>query len=251
MKNIIKKWYYELGFPTEWDNDFEELLAKIGDRLVPCLLEEYDLNPLDRQVNLLMFLYFLDEAKRRYDEMGIPYEIFKDSFSDIIRWTKTNYQINGCLGICEADWVMLPYKMEIFKLGRLQFAMKPGILDIHIPAGEPLTPEKVDASIAMAREFFPKYYPDFKFEKFSCHSWLLDETLDQLLPEGSNITAFRKRFDIKEGHEDTYAALRYTFKWNIKFEELADFPARPGYPEKLKNYVLGGGKLYDVLGEFY
>ncbi|MEI6423622.1 MAG: acyltransferase domain-containing protein [Lentisphaerota bacterium] len=66
------------------------------------------------------------------------------------------------------------------------------MINIHIPAGEPLTRESCIASLNQAVEFFAEHLPDFKWKGFYCHAWLLDPVLQELLPEDSKIIQFQK-----------------------------------------------------------
>ncbi len=72
------------------------------------------------------------------------------------------------------------------------------VLAVHIPAQGyfhgPLSPQACDDSFQQAYLFFPKYFPDFCFQAFTCVSWLLDSQLAQYLPDSSNIVSFQKRF---------------------------------------------------------
>jgi len=50
----------------------------------------------------------------------------------------------------------------------------------------------------LAKTFYRKYFPEYDFKGFICHSWLLSPGLSQVLPETSNIIKFGKRFTIIE-----------------------------------------------------
>ncbi len=69
------------------------------------------------------------------------------------------------------------------------------VLHLHIPAGAPLRKEDCEASLQQAWEFFPKYFPEFKYKAVCCTSWLLDPTLSGYLSE-SNIAAFQRLFHL-------------------------------------------------------
>ena len=65
------------------------------------------------------------------------------------------------------------------------------VLNIHIPAGEPMTPEACSESFEQARLFFSKYFPDYNFKAFVCFSWLLDSQFEHILKPTSNILKFQ------------------------------------------------------------
>lgn len=68
------------------------------------------------------------------------------------------------------------------------------IVEIHMPAGPPMTHEVCGDSMRQAAAFFPKYFPDKPFKAFSCGSWLLDPQFEELLPRSSNVVLFQKEF---------------------------------------------------------
>ncbi|MBP5639899.1 MAG: hypothetical protein J6X55_10500 [Victivallales bacterium] len=67
---------------------------------------------------------------------------------------------------------------------------------VHIPAIEPLSYEECKAGLEQAREFFPKYFPEFDFKGFMSTSWLFDPTLQNFLPPTSNIVRFQSLFHL-------------------------------------------------------
>lgn len=65
------------------------------------------------------------------------------------------------------------------------------VLNIHIPAGEPMTPEACCESFEQARRFFSQYFPHYDFKAFVCFSWLLDSQFEHILKPTSNILKFQ------------------------------------------------------------
>ncbi len=76
-----------------------------------------------------------------------------------------------------------------------ELVLKPGdrVLGVHIPEGEPMTRERVDHSLAMASDFFKKHLNQTGFRALVCESWLLDDSISQIQPQG-NISYFQQRF---------------------------------------------------------
>ena len=70
------------------------------------------------------------------------------------------------------------------------------MVHVHIPAIAPLTYAECKAGLEQAREFFPKYFPEFDFQGFITTSWLFDPTLQELLPPTSNIVRFQSLFHL-------------------------------------------------------
>ncbi len=107
------------------------------------------------------------------------------------RFTATDAGVTGCpispagRGLrCE---VTLP-------LDTWQLALKPGdgVLDMHIPAGGGMTPERVQASMAQALEFFPRHFPDRPFVGFGCASWILNPQLAEFYSPDSNMVLWQR-----------------------------------------------------------
>lgn len=247
MKSIIQKWYALLPFPDSWRPDFEALLSRYT--LTSCTAEAYR-EKEDPQRDLLMYLYFCEAAEETYCRMGISREILLDTLADIVIYADIYWQLHGVPGLSEPEWLKRHLTVKLFKLGRLQFYMADGELEVHIPAGAPLLPEACQASIARSKDFFKRYFPDFVFHKYTCHSWLLDETIQQFLPPDSNITRFMQLFAIRR-RDVSDVALRYIFRWDTTRDNLAAFPAYNRFSQQIRDYVLSGGTLYEVLGEIW
>lgn len=258
-KEIIKKWYEKIGFPEKYDSEFYDALGKY-DIASDAKLEKYDLNCKDGKKNFLYFLYFCEETQRRYKERGIPDDVLMDTVYDITRWLDTWSDLEGGLYLGELWWLSNHLSAKLFKLGRLQFCfadsyefpkrgIKKGdtVIDCHIPAEGPLDIDECKKSFDFARRFFAEFYPDYKWNIFTCHSWLLDESLSDILGDNSNIIKFQRLFTIEEQFESN-AILSYTFRWGIKREDMADAVATSGFAKKIKELALGGAKFHGGTG---
>ncbi|MDQ2783026.1 MAG: acyltransferase, partial [Actinomycetota bacterium] len=70
-------------------------------------------------------------------------------------------------------------------------------LSLHIPqTGTPLSPGPVDESLAAARRFFRRRFPDASLTHVVCDSWLLDPQLAGYLAADSNLVSFQRRFTL-------------------------------------------------------
>lgn len=249
-RSTVIKWYKRLGFPEKYDGRFEALLRRAD-------LEIKNAFSDDAAENLLSALYQCEALEQKYREWGIDQGILYSTLSDIKHWTKTWYDLSGELGLRETGWLSNHLSGRLFRLGRLQFC--PGqamedipahgiqkgdpVIEIHIPAGEPMGIDACKASIAEARRFFEKHFPEYRYRCFTCHSWLLDRTLEALLDGTSNILAFQKLFDIVSA-EESDALLKYIFRWDAVREELRRYPAGSSLAGKVKDYGLSGGRFY-------
>lgn len=248
---IICKWYERIGFPQKYDEAFYEAVDTVT--VSPeATVEEYDKGCEDGIKNLLHYLYFCEETERRYLERGIPEEILLDTLSDIVIWTDIWSEIKGGLYLGEIAWLGLHLSARLFKLGRLQFAFPPkdnikekGTMQIHIPAVGKLDNGACLASVDAARSFFACYYPEYEYDRFTCHSWLLDETLKKYLAPSSNIIQFGDLFTRTE-KEDAFSLLQYIFRWDTRKETLDRFPATTSLAARVKKAVLEEGETFHL-----
>lgn len=259
-KLIIEYWYKKLNFPARYDAEFYRALEEIE---IPAdsKLEDYDPKCEDGKRNLLAYLYFCEGLKRRYEEKGIGEDILMDTLSDLVVWTDVWSELKGELWLGELYWLNFHLGMRLFKLGRLQFCLGKAkhdapthglmkgdaVVEMHIQAVGPLKQEECEASVARARAFFAKYYPEQPYQCFTCHSWLMDKKLDEVLSPDSNIIRFRDRFDIVH-EQPSDAILKYVFKWNTEVDTLADTPATSGFAQRVKERRLAGEMFNESLG---
>ena len=260
VKNIIRKWYNKLAFPKYYDAQFEKALAEIpiSDAID---IKTYDKSATDGKRNLLSFLFLAEKLKAKYEALGIPEDILNATLEDIKIWCINWSNIKRELHLGELSWLQFHLSGKLFRLGRLQFCMGKaehdipkygikkgdGVMEVHIPEGEKLTRESCEESFALASEFFKKYFPDFEYTVFTCHSWLLDDTLKNYLPENSGIVRFGDMFD-KVASDESYALIKYLFEWdttplNVKYR----YPTS-SLAAKVQKAILAGEKFYETLG---
>lgn len=258
-ESIIRKWYDIVGISEKWDSDFEKALSEIE---IPdsVNIDTYK-STGDGKRDFLSFMYMCENLKEKYQEKNIPEEILVDTVKDLSIWTDIWSEIKGQLWLGELSWLERHLSMKLFKIGRLQFCMAKSeadipeknivkgddIIEIHIASVGPLRKVECEESIAMARQFFKKYYPEYDYKCFTCHSWLLDDSLDDILGESSNITIFRKMFTLVT-KEESNAILRYVFSWDTNTENLKNKKPTSSFAEKVKKRALDGGKFYETLG---
>ncbi len=253
---VLLKWYDRLSFPTAYDATFKTLLQEGGTELP----ETFGENP---QSNLLLALYSCEELEADYTRRGIDGSVLLATLHDIVIWTDVWFGLKQELGLMETGWLCNHLQGKLFRLGRLQFCMGEAthdipdaaivkgdpVLEVHIPADGAMTDAACTDSIACARRFFATYFPDFHYRAFTCHSWLLDETLKQFLPAESNILKFQARF-IPAHSDASDAMLKYIFRWDTTREMLPACEAHGRLATAVKTFVLNGGTVYETLGWF-
>jgi len=181
---------------------------------------------------LRLYMRLGAESYDGYKKRGISDEIYFDTFCDYTVWSGVCRRETGVWGLNQPVWLSLPIKLEVFKIGRLQYAqcaldrdiiidgkpLKKGlrVYAVHIRADEPFDPDVCDASFAAAKKFFGE-------DVFvcTCDSWLLSPVLRGLLSAGSNIIRFQNRFTVVSVNATDRSAERYILKNTSLFECLS------------------------------
>ncbi|MFF4654080.1 acyltransferase domain-containing protein [Streptomyces sp. NPDC001381] len=191
-------------------------------------------DPSARYFPLYVFAAALPRVRAHHRERGVPEEVGRRTLADVGRCVALHRRRHGTGGVLAPGWLTLHFHGELYQLGRLQFqrdrigsrtsdsAVAAGLplgpgdpgLNLHVPDFMgPLSPEAVDRSLALARDFFARHYPDEPYTVATCGSWLLDPQLKRYLPEDSNIVRFQERFRLSRlpaEPEDT-VPLRFVF----------------------------------------
>ncbi len=208
---------------------------------------------------LEFYLKLAMDTYEEYQKKGYADKIFDQTFYDITIWCGECYRKHGVYGLEELMWLGQSVKMELFRLGRLQFEpirtekdrkgknqLIPAgtkALSVHIPAGEPLVYEECQKSFAEARAFFGGEYG-----VFVCDSWLLSPHLKEILPESSNIIRFQNLFEVTEVNYAYPQAEQRIF--GDVLEDKRQYPEDTSLRQRAKAYVLAGRDLGIGLG-FY
>jgi len=130
-------------------------------------------------------------------------------------------------------------------------AMEPGsaCLDIHIPAGAPMSFDQCGDSIRQALDFFPRHFPDRPFVGFACHSWILDTQFPELLPPTSNLVGFQREvylFPIPHGGGVIRRVFGYGFEeenGTVSPEDRARLPRQTTMQRAFASYMDAGGRF--------
>lgn len=259
VTKIIEKWYKILEFPKEFDKEFYTALNTVN--ISDAITIESFIPSNDGKRNLLSFLYMCENLSKSYKEKKISGGILIDTLKDIVIWNNIWSDIKGELYLGECSWLAKHLSGKLYKLGRLQFCMgyahidipeedlKKGdmVIEVHIPECGPLDITECEKSIERAKKFFKKYFPGFKYKCFTCHSWLLDDSLREILKPTSNILAFQSLFDIR-GREESDAIFKYVFSWNTTREKLLKENALTSFAAKVKELGIKGVKFYENTG---
>ena len=199
-------------------------------------------------------------TKEKYASLGIPEEVFYDSFQDIAIWTRTYYERTGDHGLGEWGWIQMSLDMKVLRLGRLQFEpnllekdIRAGeqlylkgtpVLHVHIPAEAPLDPKAVEDSLRRAIPFFRQYFGK-TYDLLHCHSWLLSPALKELLPENSRILQFQSLFQVYATEDERQAEERV---FGVIRDDFTAYPEESSLQKLMKAYLMAGNKVGVGLG---
>ena len=187
-----------------------------------------------------------EELEKKYKEKGIDEKYLFDNLKDISVWMDIHSEMNGELYLGELSWLSKHFMPRLFKIGRLQFCMRPierdiesknlkkgdFVIEIHIPQRGPLDNDECKASIEEARKFFEKHYPEYDYKCFTCNSWLLGSDAQEILKTNSDIGKFIKMFETIDYHEHD-SGLKYLFKWNTTWETVGEFEATSSFAKEI------------------
>lgn len=259
MNETAIKWYKELEFPSEFDEEFYELVKRCdvsevdNDNVVKCLEAKKDIG-----FSLVYFLTRLPYMQEQYKKRNIPDEYFKINSKCLVSEAKACKESEGKIGVKVTGWInMIINSCMIYRIGRLNFGFEPAgtwcdggdikvgdkIVAVHIPGGEKFDVEDCIQSLDEAEKFVMNYFPEFDFKCFMCHSWMMYVNLGDFLNENSNVMKFKNLFTPYRTEEDD-SILSFVFGRGVTRENIADFEAKTSLQKKVKAHVLNGGKLY-------
>lgn len=142
---------------------------------------------------------------------------------DIGQQVYLHHRVHGEVGMHKGWWLSHHLSHHLYRLGRLQFqrarspaglgriAASEPFLDVHIPEDGPVDPAGCDRSFEQAAAFFSQHFAEEPVRFYACTSWLLDPTLAGLLPDGSNILRFQRRFERHELRDGPSGVFEFVF----------------------------------------
>jgi GNAT-like C-terminal domain/N-acyltransferase N-terminal domain len=153
------------------------------------------------------FVARIPEVRALHAALGLTDEESWATLETLPRHVCLDRICRGVPGLFDTGWIEMIWSGRLSELGRLQFEDHgDGVLDVHIPETGPLEEDACDASFARAREIYPEH------RTATCHSWLLDPALAEVLPADSNIVRFQRRFALEsEGEPANGDVLRFVF----------------------------------------
>jgi hypothetical protein len=218
--------------------------------------------PEDPRNSVQAFLDTVPDIRRFHTERGIPDEISWASLADLGQQLKVSRRTHGEYSLETHWWLTNFWVGNIYWLGRLQYMLfqvtedqpvpgtEPGewIIGVHIPETGPLTPELVDDSLQQAREFFPRYFPEYPVQTANLWSWLLDPYLLDNLPQDSNTVKFGRRFTPYGTPNDSQdSAIFFTFRTH-GLDHLDELPQDTRLQRLVVGRIKDGGTWQSAYG---
>lgn len=186
------------------------------------------------------------KTRETYRKLGISDDIFLATMDCFPRFVREHMESYGSYGFDRDFWTVRQLSAVLFRIGLLEYELEDGKVCLHIPTGAHLIPEKIDESLAQARIFITRFFPNWKDAPMCCHSWLLSPALSALVASDSNIMRFQKRFQITPEKEQTREFLVWIYKnRDIPYEQL---PENTHLQRILKQYLLDGGIFLEGRG---
>ena len=258
-KRIAEKWYKRLDFPKEMDGAFYEALDGAD---IPEGLTAENAESLANlgEAGAIWSLYFLENMEAEYKRRGIDHR-FESDVNRIRSRIIDCFNNSGTLDIGDLTWDRHYLMAREFKLGILTFTLgkspidipekelKKGdsVLQVHVHGREPLVYEECKKSLLSAKEFTVRHFPDFEYRYFTCLSWLLDDSIADLLGNNSNILKFGTLFE-KVRRNESDNILRFVFGGGTTRKTLPDAEPKNRFQRELKEAALSGRTFYDVRG---
>lgn len=204
--------------------------------------------------NVKMLACMLKASADLYDvyrEKGICDDVFIETMKCYTRFIDETYQMTGRWEFDRDWWTTRQAGGHLFRIGELEYEIKAlddrTVIEMHIPSDAKFSPEYVDESLKMAREFWGKFFPELLACEYRCESWLMDRQLRSMLKEDSNILNFQDRFEIFDEGEASSEFVEWLFQ--TKTTDYETLSENTSLQKKVKAHVLSGGVIRNAYGK--
>lgn len=188
---------------------------------------------------LAEYMRLAADLHEEYRKKGIDDEIYFATMAFCSRFVKEHRKLYGKYAFTWAWWFVRQLCMMEFRVGQLEFEWGEEKNHIHIPADADMTPQKIDETFSLFRDFLQKFYPERLDYPMYCESWMLSPAIKDMLSEKSNLLSFQRRFEI-ESVEESMAVLDWVFPGEKDLHRLSE---RTSLQRNMKKFLLGGGNV--------
>ena len=188
----------------------------------------------------------------------LPEDIWLATMACFTRFVKEHHESMGNFAFDRGFWTTRQIGAKLFRIGELEYELKetedkdmPRMISLHIPSDARMTADRLNDSVARAKEFLKTYFPEWATLPMRCHSWLLSPALKSLLDEDSNILRFQRAFDLDYEERESDEELRWVYKLigdQQKNVDLTKLPEDTSLQRRMKVYLLEGGKIGSAAG---
>ncbi|MEU6355598.1 acyltransferase domain-containing protein [Streptomyces sp. NPDC047072] len=255
------------------EHSVEELVRHIGTIGDPIDLPELDwpAGALQRCFPVYVFVAALPHVRAYHRSRGIPADVSRRSLADLGRNMAVHRRRYGRTGVQTVGWLTNHFRGALYQLGRLQFErttygpwhrrtlvaagldLAPGTpcLSLHIPDFlGPMSPAACERSLALAVDFFARYFAEEAHGTVLCHSWLLDSQLKEHLPADSNIVRFQERFRLAPQDLEPADTEPVQFVFGDPELPVEGLPRRTVVERAVGDHLRAGGHWYIGHGWF-
>lgn len=199
---------------------------------------------------LAWFMRAAAVTRARYAAQGIDDAVFRATMGFFPRFLERRRAAYGDIRFDQEFWAPRQIAMTILRIGELEFEFAgtgraagesaSSYVGVHIPSDARLDGQSLLRTLRAYHRFVSLHRPAFAGCPLRCDSWLLDPSLEPMLPAGSRIGLFRSLFDV-DGlqYGDDYK------QWLCGRADMADadLPERTSLQRAVKAFVLGGGRM--------
>ncbi len=205
---------------------------------------------------LLIFLSY-PAAKANFARAKYAKSDFEEVWRDLGHWAQFYLDLYGEVRFDDNvfGWYFHHVAAQLVQLGRLQFqlpdfyreevdlspyvAKGDPVIDLHIYAGEPLTPDACRESLHKLQLWLKRYQKNYDYRAVISDSWIFDPALDGFLPQKSNIREVWKLGKlIPTRHESDVL-------WRIFAGRDPESVAEKNpFQQKVLDFYRNGGKLH-------
>ncbi len=225
--------YKRLLARQTWDEAVKELQTLLGE-------DSCGMKILWEEINLITSFSYPE-----YKNAGFSDEVFAATFGFISRFINQNRSAEGKYRFEKAWWLPRQIALQEFRIGELEyeFAETSGRKEIavHIPSDADMNIEALCRSFKDFFSFRRKHFAEWKDAPVTTETWLLMPELEDFLPAGSKILAFKHLFEIeKVDYEQTWY-MEWVFPGFTSIDE--NLPEKTTLHRNLKKHLLCGKKF--------
>lgn len=216
-----------------WDEGIKELQAYLGE-------DPYCMNMLWEQLNFVRSYTYEEYVKR-----GISIDVFADTFGFVTRFLTGTQDACGKYKYEWAWWLQRQITLQEFRIGSLEYEFVESNghreVEVHIPSDADMSMKALSQSVKDFLAFEKKYKPEWEGVVITTFTWMIMPELEELLPNDSNILAFKSLFDVDYVDYEQNWYMGWIFPGYSEINE--NLPEKTTLHRMLKAHLLSGKKF--------